>query len=39
MNFDVIPGAHSTHGFVICVLVMVLVCIGLYALLRRRKWL
>jgi magnesium transporter len=39
MNFDVIPGAHSTHGFVICVLVMVLVCVGLYVLLRRRKWL
>jgi len=39
MNFDVIPGAHSTHGFLICVLIMVLVCVGLYMLLRRRKWL
>ncbi len=39
MNFDVIPGAHSTHGFLICVLIMVIVCVGLYMLLRRRKWL
>jgi magnesium transporter len=39
MNFDNIPGASSPFGFGICVLAMLAVCLLLYWLLRRRRWL
>lgn len=39
MNFDTIPGAHSPWGFVVCVLLMTMMCIVLAIGFRRKKWL
>ena len=39
MNFDILPGMHDRQGFGLVVLFLVIVCGGLWALLRRHHWL
>jgi magnesium transporter len=39
MNFDAMPELHGRYSYAILIVVTVAVCVGLYALLRRAKWL
>jgi magnesium transporter len=39
MNFENMPGLHSGSGFPLAIVLMALVCGGLYFIFRRRNWL
>lgn len=39
MNFEHIPGGSSPWGFLICILLMAVICTALYLALRKKKWL
>jgi magnesium transporter len=39
MNFEHMPELHTRHGYWVIIAATVTLCVGLWALLKRAKWL